>query len=265
MFETFQARKLVRVIDAKHGHTQPWVVLCEGRSGWKEFVVKVFTNDHLLDRPRVHGEFVGSWLCREFELLTPDVAWIEMDNSFLSSLPAALDLKMDPTDDRPKFGSAVLPSFQHFSPGLDDGYFRSLLPVDRLYAFDIFIRNGDRGSYKPNLLISQSSAYLIDHEFAFEIEETTVEDIKNLILPGKFSFDHIARAVLAKAPTKTKSDFFADFKEYLKALNLQDLRGVFNEVQNKGYDAKVATIMEYFVFVKANPSIFTNLLLREIQ
>ncbi|EMS34044.1 hypothetical protein C943_03860 [Mariniradius saccharolyticus AK6] len=265
MFETFQARKLMRVIEERHGHTQPWVVLCEGKSGLKEFVVKVFTNDHLLDKPRVHGEFVGSWLCGEFELLTPDVAWIEMDSSFLSSLPPNLDLKMDPTDDRPKFGSVVLPSFQHFSPGLNDGYFRSLLPVDRLYAFDVFIRNADRGSYKPNLLISESSAYLIDHEFALEIDETTIEGIKNSILPGKFSLDHIAYAVLARASTRSKRDFFADFNVYLRALNLSDLRAVFNEVQNKGYDAKVETIMDYFMFVKANPSIFTNLLLREIQ
>jgi hypothetical protein len=48
MFETFHARKLLRVIDAKHGHTQPWVVLCEGNGGWSEFVVKVFSEAQLL-------------------------------------------------------------------------------------------------------------------------------------------------------------------------------------------------------------------------
>ncbi|AFL83587.1 hypothetical protein Belba_0944 [Belliella baltica DSM 15883] len=74
MFPTYQARKLIRIIEPEYGHTQPWVVLCEGDNGLEEFVVKVFNEEHLLDKPRVHGEFAGSWLAEEFDLLTPKVA-----------------------------------------------------------------------------------------------------------------------------------------------------------------------------------------------
>lgn len=72
MIEICKARKILGKIDAKYGHTEPWVILCEGQSGWEEFIVKIFSEAHLTDKPRVHGEFLGSWLCGEFDLMTPD-------------------------------------------------------------------------------------------------------------------------------------------------------------------------------------------------
>lgn len=260
MFPIYQARKLLKVIDIQHGHTQPWVVLCEGKDGWEEFVVKIFTEEHLLQKPRVHGEFVGSWLAGEFDLLTPLVAWIEMDHHFINSLPPRLEAQIDLYDDRLKFGSKILKSFQHFPKGFKRMDFFNLIPIDRLFAFDNFIRNSDRGSFKPNLLLTNSDAYLIDHEFSLDLDQHTIQELKDSIWPGKFSTTHIAYPFLAKGNRMEKANYFDDFGEYLRALSLERLQSVLNEVENQGYKANTGMIMDYFRYVKTNPLIFTNLL-----
>lgn len=265
MFQTYHARKLIRVIEARYGHTQPWVVLCEGVSDWSLFVVKVFTEEHLSEKPRVHGEFSGSWLAGEFDLLTPDVAWIEMDQDFINSLPPELELRLDFHDDRMKFGSKTLNSFQHFPPGLKHSVFEKFLPVDRLFAFDNFIRNPDRGSHKPNLLLVDHNAFLIDHEYALDIDASTIQEINESTLPGKFSTTHIAYPLLSKGSASEKAAYFEDFSEFLRALNLNDLHRILVEVENQGYQADIGMIMDYFRFIKSNPAIFVNLLKRVIS
>lgn len=260
MFQTYQARKLIRVIEAKYGHTQPWVILCEGPSGWAEFVVKVFTESHLSEKPRVHGEFAGSWLATEFDLLTPEVAWVEFDQDFIQSLAPELELKLDFHDDRLKFGSKALRNFQHFPPGLKHSQFKKYLPIDRLFAFDNFIRNPDRGSHKPNLLLTNSEAYLIDHEYALDIDSDTIQAINDSNLPGKFSTTHIAYPFLKTGSTLEKSSYFEEFEIYLSSFNINEIQRVLNEVENQGYQADIGMIMDYFRFVKANPTIFMNLL-----
>lgn len=223
MFPTYQARKLLKIIDAKHGHTEPWVILCESNEGLETFVVKVFTEEHLLEKPRVHGEFCGTWMAGEFELLTPEVAWIRFDQDFIQTLPPELEQKLDFHDDRLKFGSKVLNSFQHFPPGIKNSQFEKYLPVDRLFAFDIFIRNADRGSHKPNLLLKPNeNAFLIDHEYALEIGSSTISDIENSILPGRFSSTHIAYPVLVSGSANLKQHYFEEFEIYLSSLNLND-------------------------------------------
>lgn len=115
----------------EHGHTEPWAVLCEGENKLEAFVVKIFTEEHLLEKPRVHGEFVGTWMAGEFDLLTPEVAWIEIDQDIILSLPPELEQKLDFHDDRLKFGSKVLSPFQHFPSGLNKSQFEKHLPLDR--------------------------------------------------------------------------------------------------------------------------------------
>lgn len=265
MFPTYKALKLLKVIDVEHGHTEPWVVLCEGENGLETFVVKIFSEEHLIEKPRVHGEFCGTWMAGEFDLLSPEVAWIELDQDFIQNLPPALEQKLDFHDDRLKFGSKVLPTFQHFPPGIKNTQFEKYLPIDRLFAFDNFIRNADRGSHKPNLLLTPNEdAFLIDHEYALEINSSTISDIENYILPGRFSSTHIAYPVLVSGLANHKQHYFEEFEIYLRSLNLKDLSKVLGEVGNQGYHAEIGMIMDYFKFIQSNPTIFVNLLKREI-
>ncbi|WP_439490577.1 HipA family kinase [Algoriphagus sp.] len=265
MFPTYKAVKLLKVIAVEHGHTEPWVVLCEGENKLEAFVVKIFTEEHLLEKPRVHGEFCGTWMAGEFDLLTPEVAWIEMDQDFILSLSPELEQKLDFHDDRLKFGSKVLPQFQHFPTGFNNSQFVKYLPVDRLFAFDNFIRNADRGSHKPNLLLTpEEDAFLIDHEYALEIDSSTISDIQNFILPGRFSSTHIAYPVLVSGSANQKQHYFEEFEIYLRSLNLKVLGRVLGEVGNQGYQAELGMIMDYFKFIQSNPTIFVNLLKRQI-
>ncbi len=47
---------------------------------------------------------------------------------------------------------------------------------------------------------------------------------------------------------------------FLRALNLNDLQRILLEVENQGYQADIGMIMDYFRFLKSNPTIFMNLL-----
>jgi len=258
MIEIYKARKILRKIDAKYGHTEPWVILCEGQVGWSEFVVKIFSEAHLADKPRVHGEFLGSWLSGEFDLMTPEVAWIEMDQDFMLSIPPEFTIGKDLDDDRLKFGSKILKSFQHYPKGFKLSKLKELIPIDRLFAFDNLIRNPDRGFYKPNLLLTEDDAYLIDHEYALDIDGQTVLKVRNYEIPGKLTTSHISYHALMKASSNEKAGFFEDFYEFLRVLNLLDLQAVLLDVTAKGYHADVDIIMEYFRFVKGNPAIFVQ-------
>lgn len=265
MFPTYSARKFLRKIDARYGHTEPWIVLCEGEEGFVEFVVKIFTEDHLIKKPRVHGEFAGTWFATEFELLTPKVAWIEFDQQFIFSLPSEITIGMDLDDDRLKFGSRLLSSFQHFSNGIPKKKLQRLIDLETLYAFDNFIRNPDRGFHKPNLLLQEDSAYLIDHEYALDINNHTIKQIKNFDIAEKFSTSHIVFPLLSKVKESTRKSYFDMFMEYLRSLNLNELELVLIEVGNKGYTAEIGVILEYFRFIKANPTIFVTALKRTLQ
>jgi hypothetical protein len=265
MFPIYKARKFLNQINSKYGHTEPWVVLCEGEKGWGEFVVKIFTEDHLSEKPRVHGEFVGSWFANQFDFMTPDVAWIELDQQFLLSLHPEISIKKDLDDTRLKFGSRLVGPFQHFSKGMKKKKFQELLDLDTLYAFDNLIRNHDRGLHKPNLLVKGRDAYLIDHEYALDISDQTISQIKNLEIMGKFSTSHIAFSALSKANVTVKRNYFEMFLEYLRALNLQELESVLSEIEQKEYQAEVGMILDYFRFVKTNPAIFVSALKRTLQ
>lgn len=254
----------MRRIEAKFGHTEPWIVLCEGADGLVAFVVKVFKEHHLREKPRVHGEFIGTWAAGEFDLLTPDVAWIKFDQTFILSLPKEISGSVDLDDDRLKFGSRVLGPIQHFSTGMPKGKFQKLIQLDTLYAFDNLIRNPDRGSHKPNLLLREDSAYVIDHEYALEIDVDTLSHFENLDIAGKFSTSHITFPYLSSSKENVKRNYFDMFLEYLRAFNLEDLEAVLREVTNEGYEAQLKPILEYFRFVKGNPSIFVTALKRTL-
>ncbi len=260
MFPIYSARKLVRVIEEKHGHTKPWVILAEGKDGLIPFVVKIFREDHLAQKPRVHGEFLGSWMAGEFDLMTPEVAWIKFDELFKYSLSPEQQIQIDLDDNRLKFGSRVLSHFLHFDAGLPKAMFQKHIPIDRLFAFDGFIRNSDRGAHKPNLLLSNKQAYLIDHEYALEIKEVTINELIDQNWPGSLSSSHICFPYLKEMTHKEKAVLFEDLGEYLRAVNLSGLKQVLSLVEAEGYSADVQLIMEYFRFIKSNPTTFIHLM-----
>jgi len=79
-------------------------------------------------------------------------------------------------------------------------------------------------------------------------------------LPGKFSTTHIGYPFLKTGSNFEKSSYFEEFEIYLSSFNINEIQRVLNEVENQGYQADIGMIMDYFRFVKANPTIFMNLL-----
>jgi len=67
-----------------------------------------------------------------------------------------------------KFGSELITPHNPFYASLGKEIIESKIEIDSLFAFDNLIRNRDRNNYKPNLLLSRDSAYLLAHELGFE-------------------------------------------------------------------------------------------------
>lgn len=75
-------------------------------------------------------------------------------------------------------------------------------------------------------MLHDKQGYVIDHELGFYIEEDTA----GMALKGfDFKFDgHIFYHYLQKSWASTKPEFFSEFCEYLRYLNVNNLTSYFN-------------------------------------
>lgn len=120
------------------------------------------------------------------------------------------------TDERLKFASVYIDSAIKLEFGLPLGFLERNINLENLYAFDNFIRNGDRGNRKTNMMMQTetSEIFLIDHEMAFDLDRQTIHNFENKQWEGKFSTYHFANSYLKE---KRKVDFFEFYELYYTA------------------------------------------------
>jgi hypothetical protein len=256
MLPVYPAVSYVRII-SQGGRTKPWLVFVDTPHGIKPYVVKMFRNDEF-EREPVLNEVLGNILAREFDLPVPEAALIEMDESFRMSIKDSTALEtFDLIDERPKFGSSLIEGNYLFNTSFKKVQTSRMIEIDTLFAFDVLIRNKDRNSYKPNLLVRGNSAFLIDHELGFEIDVNTINQLNALdIINQPFKY-HIFYYFLKKARKTTKKDYFEVFLEYLRRLNINTLNPYFQQLNNLGFTSvKENTIRGYLTYAKQNSSKF---------
>lgn len=252
----------------KGGRTEPWVILVNAGNTLKPYVVKLFKTELIQLRDSVANEVIGNVLAKEFNLPVPKAALIDLDENFLSTLRNQELLEiLEDRDDRLKFGSELLEGYFNFdynAYNLND--VRKIIDIDAVYAFDNLIRNADRnGQLKPNILIKSTEAYLIDHELGFELREGIVDDMNNWKWDRRFCDYHIFSKFLKNSAPKIKREYFHEFGEYLKYLNINNLMPYFNQLVNHGFSGnKHKLILDYLTKMKNNSSTFTNVMMSTI-
>lgn len=262
MLPVYKAISFQGIIE-KGGRTKPWLILVKTDDFFQPFVVKVFETQLIETRDSVMNEVLGNILASQFGLPVPKAALIDFDQDFVQGIRSLSLLELlQQKDDRLKFGSELLEGYVQFNPSLfDASEARDIIPIDSVFAFDVLIRNADRNQGKPNLLTNGSEAFMIDHEVGFEIDENTIEEVLNWQIPQKFFKYHLFYNYIRASWKSNKEEYFNEFEECLKYLNVELLKPYLVQLYNHGFSPKKHNlIIDYLSKVKANSANFANLL-----
>ena len=268
LLPVYKAISFNKVI-TKGGRTEPWVIIVNAGNTLKPYVVKLFETGLIELRDSVANEVIGNILAKEFNLPVPKAALIDLDEDFVRTLrnPELIQI-LEERDYRLKFGSELLEGYFNFdykAYNLND--VRKIIDIDSVYAFDNLIRNRDRnGQLKPNILIKSTEAFLIDHELGFEnITADIVKKMNNWEWDKSFCNYHIFYNFLKNSPTKIKREYFHEFGEYLKYLNISQLDSYFAQLIGYGFSGNKHTLIRsHFAEMKQKSSNFTSVMMSTI-
>ncbi len=177
-------------------------------------------------------------------------------------LPSSLFRVLESKDERIKFGTIYKEGTIKAEVGIKKEILEKSFELDTLYAFDNFIRNGDRGIYKTNLLIHTETEqlWLIDHELALDISKETISNFKRHLWEDKFSVHHFCYSYLKENNENVSEQYFNTFFEYLTKLNLNQLDIYFKQLNSYDYLTNKDSVLDYFYFVKQNAVQFISIL-----
>jgi len=267
MLPVYKAIQFVGVI-TKGARNEPWIVIVRTPNGLKHFVVKLFDADFIETSDCVANEILGNILAREFNLQTPQAALIDFDSSFISSLRRfdVIDI-LDQKDGRVKFGTELLDDYNQFDPNAFlPSEAKEIFAIDNLFAFDNLIRNADRKRHPVNLLIRSDGAYLIDHELSFDLKGDIKNELQTWDWPTRFWQEHVCYGLLKRSWTVYRQEFFSEFEEYLKYLNVDISEPFFKQLISEGYSSNNhQTIRNYLKMMKENSTNFVNVLKAKIS
>lgn len=256
MLPVLEAISLVHHFPLIGGSTHPILVNVDEGGELAQYVVKIFKTQTLQQYDAVAHEVYGNVLAREFDLLTPDAAFINFGNPFLKSLPTWAKTLLRNRDTRVKFGTRYISPTVPYSPALPYQYFK-LYDIETIYAFDAMIFNGDRKINKPNIIFSGTDGYLIDHEQTMEIFTVRYEKA----MEGKLIFpkaEHIFYQYLRQRRGKSAS-YFETFHHYLKAMRPKILTSYAQQLEYFGHgSSNFQLTLDYLSAAKGNAEKFVE-------
>lgn len=262
MLPVYQAISFQRIME-KGGRTNPWLILADNGIEVKPFVMKLFSTEQIQTKDSVCGEVIGNVLARQLDLPVPEAALIKTSPSFRMTINDQAAIQAyDQKDNRIKFGSEYLDGYHLMNPrAFNATQARRMIEIGGLFAFDNLIRNPDRNHHKPNLLVKRSQAALIDHEVGFEINPNTINEFRNFQWEEKFYRYHIFYNYLKNSRKDRKSEYFNEFGEYLRLLNINNLNPYFSQLTHYGYsNVKHQLITDYLTEMKGGYTNFVKIL-----
>ncbi|HTI61112.1 HipA family kinase [Mucilaginibacter sp.] len=257
------------------GSTKPWKVFAiiddENVPIEKPYVVKLFSPSQAKQHPGIAKEFICNALANDFDLFVPTAGIINLnETTFLRTLSRREQYILKQKFDGNTFASELL------NASLVNEQMRGLISIEEtamIYAFDCFILNIDRWGFrkKPNLMIYNGDAMLIDHELTFSFIDSesrkTLDQIlkaineKRLIYP----FTNHLFFNLLRAYKGNKEILFDTFQEYLRSINLGELKRLIDKLQANDIDVGATELLfEYIRELKGNSKHFSNTLLNTI-
>lgn len=257
----FNAISFQRIFE-KGGHSRPWVVLVNANEIPKPFVVKLYRTLDIEARNKMTAEVMGNVLANHFGLNRPMAAIINFSDEFRMTLNKECEDILCQTDERVKFGTELIEPAFLFNPGISRYQTSKYILPDSLYAFDYFICNRDRNLEKPNLILNNDKAFLIDHEMGLEIDNSTFERFENSQWDNRYRY-HIFYNLLRNK--KDKSTMFDEFLFYLQSLRLNSLNSYFSQLESHGFITNKDTVINYWQSIINNTMKFKTILLNSLR
>lgn len=262
MLPTYDQIQFVKKIE-EGGSTHPWLVQVLTEEGVIPYVVKLFTTEHVAQYNPVLKEVLANKLASEFDLEVPEPALLEFNEDFVEGLNHELREELSARDRRAKFATRYIDDAPIFSSTLP-GKSIERYEMENIYAFDFLINNVDRREIKPNLLVNDHTAYLIDHELSLSINEKVIQAFEE----GRSLYhkeSHIFYPYLKQLNSAEKHLCFDTFHEYLRKVDITFLEPFVEKVGECGYAiSEWETIRAYLQLAKDNSFKFIQILRQSI-
>ncbi len=209
---------------------------------------------------------IGNILAKEFGLSAPKAAFIDFTEEFKFTLNVPEQQQLAIKDDsRLKFGTEYCEGAIRYQEGTYKTTLNKFIEIDTLYAFDMMIRNSDRGAAKPNLLLANDAGLIIDHELCLKLGADTISTLEGNRLGLDSNSSHICHHFLKKSKIASKRNYFDTFEEYLRVFNPNILQPYFSQLNAYHYNPDIESYNEYFAYIKNNSRKFVNILKTSIQ
>ena len=257
----YEATGFQRILD-RGGNSKPWVVLVDMNGSPRPYVVKLYKTIDIEARNKMTAEVLGNVLATDFGLNAPSAAIINFSEEFKMQLNSECEEILSDLDERPKFGTEFIDASFLYNQGFTRKETLDLIDPPLLYAYDYFICNRDRNLNKPNLLINKSNTFLIDHEMALEINESSINNFNQEIWDSRYQH-HLFYHFITKY--KNKANLFDEFLLYLHEVNFRKFDSYFYQLEKFGFSTHRELILEYWLLIQKKSSIFANILLSSIQ
>jgi hypothetical protein len=261
MLPIYQACNFDHIVSG--GSTRPWQVLVSVQGNPIPFIVKLYKKDYIDQFKTVAKEVYSSVLANKLGIKTPTPALIEFPNDFISTLPSNLQEELYTKDQRLKFGTHYIQSSYQYQNTLHP--LAKFNNIERIYAFDNLIKNGDRKVEKPNVLLKGNDIYVIDHEVSFAVDKSTID----LLNENKWIYDkenHIFYRHLKDKNVSEKKTMFKDFSDSLSELDFSSLDPYYEQLRTIGHDTQIhyLSIKDYLCAVQRNREKFVQLVLAHL-
>ncbi len=241
------------------------MVLVRGANGKpQKFVVKPFRALHQRQYTPLVSEVFGAVLAGEFELPHPEPALVEFSAAFQATLAAPEVQQLHGIDSNLHYGCQLLDGAYPYAPALTAAAIAQY-DAETIYAFDNLIRNMDRRAGKPNLLLFEQEAYLINHELSCLVPDNTVDQLQQ----GRWEHnyrEHLFYPTLRNPTLFAADNAFIEFTNFLRRLNPDVLRPYLDQLVAHRIPVRdVEGFIRYPCYQKAHSHQFTALLRQTIQ
>jgi hypothetical protein len=243
------------------GTTLPLLSVAENS---KTYVLKLFGKNHANQRCYTGAEVYSNYIARQFELNTPDAAFISIPDRLIKlykkTNPLLHKLLLQKDYKRPCFATEYLGDLPIFSPALHKKFIE-IHDIETIYAFDNLIINEDRKAIKPNILKNSDSYCLIDHDKAFGSVKYALAEYNNNRLCPFYKYHLFHKMLKRRAKKGGKEVMFETFRMYLNLLNIANLELLDKQLEEFGYNIdECLTWKQYIYEIKQNHINFVNTL-----
>lgn len=243
MVPIYKAQTFERIIE-KGGRNKPWIVSVDTPIGIEPYVVKLFSIKDIQTENALCKEVYGSAYARELGLNTPDFCLIEFSEPFYDSLPDGLKQIYNAKHNRYAFGSYYLEGAPTYSASNNYSDLADY-EIETIYAFDVVIRNVDRRLGKPNILLFEKEAYLIDHEHSLTIKPgDTPEKLLGIFPYQNHIFHSVLKNRMRRSKNKPVFDTFLERFRYSRADCIIECADV---LRSLGYDTDDSLVIELYL------------------